>query len=179
MEGKMEVKTVVMVGMFAAVLAAAAQISVPLPFGVSLTLQTFAVALSGMILGSRKGTLAVLIYILTGLAGMPVFSNFRGGPGVLFGKSGGFLFGFLFMAFLCGTAMKLKNKAGMVLLFAAGLAVCHICGILQFAVISHMSFIESAALVSVPFLIKDIVSAAIAYGAAGIIRRSIHAAGIR
>src|SRR4051812_47816568 len=70
--------------------------------GVPITLQTLGVMLAGAILGARNGTLAVTVYVVLGLAGLPVFSGGTGGIGVLFGPSGGFLLGFILGAFVVG-----------------------------------------------------------------------------
>ena len=107
---KTNTKTIVMIGMFAAVLAVLSQISIPMPSGVPVTLQTFAVALTGFILGWKYGAISVGIYILLGTVGVPVFSNFSGGLGALFGKTGGFIWGFLFLAGFCGVSHITKKK---------------------------------------------------------------------
>lgn len=80
-----KITNIVMVGVFAAVLAVLSQISFPLPSGIPVTLQTFAVALCGYALGCKRGTLAVLVYIVLGAVGLPVFANFSGGFGSLVG----------------------------------------------------------------------------------------------
>ena len=67
-----KITNIVMVGVFAAVLAVLSQISFPLPSGIPVTLQTFAVALCGYALGCKRGTLAVLVYIVLGAVGLPV-----------------------------------------------------------------------------------------------------------
>ena len=99
MEGKKQLstKSIILVGMFAAVLAVMSQIAIPMPSGVPMTLQTFAVALAGAVLGWKLGALSALVYLLLGAAGVPVFSGMSGGLGVLLGKTGGFIFGFIFM----------------------------------------------------------------------------------
>ena len=96
--------------LFAAVIAVCAQITVPMPSGVSFTLQTFAVALAGYLLGAKYGTLTVLVYLLLGAVGAPVFSAFHGGFHILLGKTGGYLWGFLPMAFLCGLAARGRGR---------------------------------------------------------------------
>lgn len=98
-----------MVGVFAAVLAVLSQISFPLPSGIPVTLQTFAVALCGYALGCKRGTLAVLVYIVLGAVGLPVFANFSGGFGSLVGLAGGYIYGFLPMAALCGLGTKCRT----------------------------------------------------------------------
>ena len=122
-------------GMFAAVIAVLAQVALPMPSGVPVTLQTFAIALTGVVLGAKLGMAAAGVYILLGAVGVPVFSGFAGGLGILFGKSGGFIWGFLFLALLCGLGCQIKNKVVGWGLGIVGLAVCHLLGIFQFMVL--------------------------------------------
>jgi biotin transport system substrate-specific component len=70
------------------------------PFAVPFTMQTFAVYCALLLLGGRRGLLAVLLYILLGAFGLPVFSGFRGGIGALLGPTGGYILGFLLCALL-------------------------------------------------------------------------------
>lgn len=93
-----------LIAAFAALVAACALLPairvgvVPVP----ITLQTFAVLLAGAVLGARRGFLAVLLYVVAGAAGLPIFSEGRSGLGVLFGPSAGYLLGFPLAAALCG-----------------------------------------------------------------------------
>ena len=75
-ERKFTTREMVLVGMFAAVLAVISQISLPMPTGVPITIQVFGVALVGAVLGSRLGTTATLVYVLLGAIGLPIFANF-------------------------------------------------------------------------------------------------------
>lgn len=177
-KNKMTTQSVVLVGMFAAILAVLSQISIPMPSGVPVTMQTFAVALTGCVLGWKKGTMASVIYIVLGGVGVPVFSGFAGGLGILFGKTGGFIFGFIFLALLCGLAVVVKNKVLGGILAACGLLICHVLGILQFMLLMKMSFWSSAVLVSVPYLIKDVISIVLAFVVGAILRKSLNAANI-
>ena len=163
MEKRVSTRSIVITGMFAAVIAVLAQVALPMPSGVPVTLQTFAIALTGVVLGAKLGMAAAGVYMLLGAVGVPVFSGFAGGLGILFGKSGGFIWGFLFLALLCGLGCQIKNKVVGWGLGIVGLAVCHLLGIFQFMVLMKMGFAESALLVSVPFLIKDVVSVAFAF----------------
>jgi len=86
---------------FVAIIAVSAQIIIPLPHGVPMTLQTFTIALAGILLGPKKGGLTVLIYILLGGVGVPVFAGFLGGLGVIFGFTGGFIMSFPLFRFFC------------------------------------------------------------------------------
>ena len=104
------------IGIMAAVTAVMAQISIPMPMGVPMTMQTFAVTLAGIILGSRRGALSMLVYLLIGVVGVPVFSNFTGGLPSLVGPTGGFLVSFPIMAYLIGLGIEFKNRLLFVLL---------------------------------------------------------------
>lgn len=149
--------------LFTALTAVCSQIAVPMPTQVALTLQTFAVALCGYVLGIKWGLASIITYILLGTVGAPLFSGFKGGPHVLFGPSGGFIFGFILFVVLCGVSLLIKNKALKLVLGLGGLSVCHILGIIQFAVIYKTDIISSFLMVSAPYLIKDVISVAAAF----------------
>jgi len=171
-------KEVVSVGMFAAVLAVLSQISVPMPSGVPITLQTFAVALTGAVLAWKLGTASMLVYILLGAVGVPVFAGFSGGAQVLVNYTGGFIWGFIVMVLLCGIGVQMKNKMAGVLLGIAGLAVCHLFGTLQFMFVMKMGLAESFLLASAPYLIKDVVSVVLGFVIGGQIRTRLLKAGL-
>jgi len=173
---KISVRDMVEIAMFTAVVAVLSQISVPMPSGVPVTLQTLAVALCGYVLGSKRGAVSLIVYALLGMVGAPVFAGLKGGLGVITGPTGGFIWGFIFMAFLCGLGMELKHKWIAIVLGIAGVLVCHVCGTVQFALIKGNGFLSSALAVSVPYLIKDFASVVIAFGAAAIIRSRVKAA---
>ncbi len=175
---KDNIRRTVLTGVMAAVLAVLSQISVPMPTGVPVTLQTFAVALCGYLLGPALGTLAVGVYLALGAVGVPVFAGFSGGFGAFLGMTGGFLWGFLPMAFLCGLGLRTGKKYAALLLGGAGLAVCHLAGLLQFSLVSSMSFATAFLAASAPFIIKDVVSLALAYFAALGIAASLKKAGL-
>jgi len=169
-------------GLFAAVLAVLSQLAIPMPGAVPLTLQTFGVALCAYVLGWKFGTLSYLVYFLLGLAGVPVFSNFTGGIGKLFGPTGGFLIGFFLLSVGCGlfthycrTYRMRKNEQTLSLLCGIlGLLFCHLLGILQVSLLTKSSFVTSFLLVSAPYLIKDLISVVIAFFLAKPLRRHIN-----
>ena len=133
---KISTKTMVSVGMFAAVLSVLSVLTIPMPSGVPLTLQTFAMALCGYALGAKRGTAAVALYLLLGAVGMPVFAGMTGGVSRFVGPTGGFLWGFLFLAALCGFAKEQKFPAVRILLSLLGLALCHLLGVVQYSVVA-------------------------------------------
>ena len=170
-------QTIVLISMCTAIIAVLSQFSIPLPSGVPITLQTFAIALTGYVLGPKAGCISTGIYILLGTIGVPIFSNFRGGISILFDKTGGFLFGFLMMSTLCGVAIRFKNRYYNILLVLfslTGLISCHIVGTLQFSLLTHIDFISSAIAVSVPYLFKDAICVLLAYFTSLSIRKAVY-----
>lgn len=153
---KLSVRILVRCGSFAAVIAVTSGIAIPLPIGVPITLQTFAVALCGYTLGAKAAVLSTAVYLAVGALGAPVFSGFRGGLQMLTGATGGYLFGFLAMAALCGlfTRGRLMPTVGGL----AGMLACHAFGAAWFGFVTGRTFIEAVMAASVPYLIKDTVS---------------------
>lgn len=99
---KLTVKEMSMIALFPAMMAATAGISIPLGSLPPVSLQTIFVFLSALLLGPRLGSLSMIVYIVMGIIGLPVFSGYRGGLGVLTGQSGGFVIGFVFSAYFIG-----------------------------------------------------------------------------
>ncbi len=157
---KKKTYNIVSCGVMTALIAVLSLISIPLPSGVPITLQTFVIALAGFFLGSGFSAVSVAAYIVIGAIGLPVFSGFKGGLSVLTGYTGGFILGFILLAALCGLK---RDKLWLNLIFAViGLALCHFCGTLQYMFLANMEFIPAFLLVSSPYLIKDIISIGIA-----------------
>lgn len=160
---KINVADITIIGLFAAIIGVLSQIALPMPSGVPATLQTFAIAFCGFVLGKKKGTIAVLIYILIGIAGVPVFANFKSGIYSVIGITGGFIYGFLFLSYFTGKSIEFKNKYLIALFSCVGLIICHLLGVIQFSYLAEMDFIKSLFLVSLPYILKDMVSIALAY----------------
>lgn len=175
---KNTVQRTVLTGIMAALLAVMSQISITLPTGVPVTLQTFAVALCGYLLGPVLGTLAVVVYLALAAVGVPVLAGLSGGIGAFIGMTGGFLWGFLPMSFLCGLGVKAGKKYLALLLGGIGLIVCHLAGVFQYSLVSGTTFTVSLLTISLPFLLKDAVSVVLAYLAAVGIAASLKKAGL-
>ncbi len=152
-----------MTALFVALQAACAYLSVTF-FPVSFTMQTFAVFLSVYVLGVGKAVTAVAVYIAIGALGLPVFSGFRGGIGVLAGPTGGYIVGFIFTALLSGFLTERSGRRRIPVFFSmlAGLVLCYAFGAVWFAVVyssSHgtadISFILGATVL--PFIIPDLI----------------------
>ena len=107
---KIKTKKIALFALLTAVIVASAWISVIMPSGVNLAFTLFGVCLCGFLLGVKGAIAATGTYILLGAVGLPVFSAFSAGVGVLVGPSGGFLWGFILAAALCGAAKGVNKK---------------------------------------------------------------------
>ena len=102
---------IALISLFTAIICVCSWLSIPM--GVPVSLQTFAVFTAAAVLGAKKSVISVVIYILLGLAGVPVFTGFRSGAAVVTGPTGGYLLGFVFAAIIIGTmTKKLPQKNG-------------------------------------------------------------------
>ena len=178
---KMATKDIILTGMFAAILAVISQISIPMPSGVPITIQVFGVALVGVVLGWKFGLLSTLVYIFIGAIGIPVFSNFTGGLGILTGVSGGYIIAWPILAVLCGIRFnrlsKMKNTALTILLSLIGLAAVEIIGGIQWSFLSGMTIPAVFTYSIVAFVPKDILITVLAVIVGNQIRRPLILAG--
>lgn len=170
---RISTKTIVSIGMFAAIISVLSIVTIPMPSGVPVTLQTFAIALAGFTLGAKRGTSATTVYLLLGAVGIPVFAGMTGGISRLFGHTGGFLWGFLFLTLFCGIGIHCRPVWMRVTLGIVGLAVCHVIGVMQFAVVADSPVPEAFLLASAPYIAKDIVSVLGAYAVALPVRHAL------
>lgn len=159
---------------------------ISIPAMVPFTLQTFAIVLSVLVLGGRRGTMAVILYLLLGLIGVPVFAEFSAGPHVLFGTTGGYLIGFLLSALTMWAAEslfigKLKVKhilAVQGISIALGMIACYAVGTIWFMIV-YMRSTGAIGLSTVlgwcviPFLLPDIAKCALALIMAKMLRKPL------
>lgn len=153
---------IVYIGLFAALIAVCAWISIPMT--VSFTLQTCAVCLTAGLLGWKRGTLTVLVYILLGMVGLPVFTGFKSGIAAVTGPTGGYIVGFIFTALIVGWAAdRLGKKLWVNILFMAiGILVCYLFGTVWFMIAYKVTFVSALTTCVIPFLIPDAVKIAVA-----------------
>jgi len=154
----MNTRTLTKIALMSALISVLSPLSIPLSTAVPISLATFAVMLAGGILGAKAGALSALIYLVIGFLGFPVFAGGTGGAGTLFGMTGGFLFGYVPLAYLTGLFSEgdadfKKRFAGMCL----GNAVLYLLGTVWF--MAWTSSPLSAALLScvIPFLPGDLI----------------------
>ena len=150
--------------------------TIPLPTGVPVTLQTFAMAFCGYVLGWKLGGASSALYLILGAIGVPVYAGMSGGFGALLGPAGGFIFGFIPMAMLCGAGIKKGFPGKPFVLGIAGLAVCHAFGVVQFSIVTGNTIPASFLAVSVPYIVKDVISVVVAEILGAAVRKALSAA---
>ena len=125
------VKETCYAGLFAAVIAIMAQISIPMPGGVPMTMQTFAVTLAAIVLGAKLSTVSTVIYLILGAAGVPVLAGFTGGLAKFVGPTGGFLISFPLMAFVIGWGVEHRKAfpGAFVVALVAGTVLNYVVGV--------------------------------------------------
>ncbi len=167
----MTAKELVWVALMAALICIAAPLAVPVG-AIPITLATFAVYLAGALLGMKRGALAVAVYLLLGLAGLPVFSGFNGGVAPLAGPTGGYLIGYLPCAAAAGFvverggARRWTVPAGMIV----GTAACYALGTAWFMFQSDTPLAGALAACVLPFLPGDAIKIAAASALAFVLR---------
>ena len=149
--------------LFAAVTAILAQVEIPLPL-VPISGQTLAVGIAATILGSRQGALAMVCYAAIGAIGLPVFAGFSGGPQVLLGPSGGYIFGFIAAAFITGFILEKTKFTIPIAMLAntAGMFVTLFFGTIQLKFVLDLSWGAAIAAGVYPFLVVGFIKAFLA-----------------
>ena len=162
MSKKFKTIDIVYIGLFSALIAVCAWISIPLT--VSITLQTMAVCITAGLLGWKRGTLSICVYILLGMIGLPIFTGFKSGPSAVTGPTGGYIVGFIFTSIIIGFAcQKLKNRIFTnALVMAFGILVCYLFGTVWFMIAYKVTFVSALSTCVIPFLIPDAVKIALA-----------------
>lgn len=151
-----------------------AYIIIPLPFSLSpLALQTMIVNLTGYVLNAKQAFMTMLVYLLVGLAGVPVFTGGSAGPGKLFGPTGGYIIGFLFtavfLAYFRGEKYSFKRYA--LLGCVIGIPLIYVFGVVQLKLITGMGWDKAIMTGALPFIPLDIVKCLAAAVIAGPINR--------
>lgn len=163
-------KEMTSIAIMTAITCIMAQIAIPMPAGVPMTMQTFAITLSGVILGAKGGAISSVIYLLLGAVGVPVFANFTGGAQILVGPTGGFLLSFPIMAFVSGLAVEQNRKWKFAVLLVVAAVLNYAIGVVMFMAI--MKSTVGAALMAcvVPFIPTAIIKLIVA-GTGGLVIR--------
>lgn len=164
---RMKTKDMVCIAVFAVIIAICSWISIPAT--VPFTLQTFGVFLTVGVLGGRRGSLSVLIYLLLGAIGVPVFAGFSGGVGCILGSTGGYIIGFLFSALVMWFMEHFLGKKTWVLALSMllGLLVCYLFGTAWFMIVyanqsGAVGLWTALGWCVFPFIIPDLLKIAVA-----------------
>lgn len=178
------IRPMILASMFAALTAIGAFIKIPLPFSpVPITLQVLFVLLAGLLLGSRWAVTSMMVYVLLGIIGLPVFSGGTAGIGVLLGPTGGYLVGFVVGAYVIGIIAEHgvcdendaanRNKSSnnnhnhigtirSIVASLSGLAVIFLFGVIWLSIAADLSITKAMAVGLVPFIPGGIIKVAAA-----------------
>lgn len=176
---KISVRQLCLCAIFVAIMTVCSWISIPT--SVPFTLQTFGVFLTIGLLGGKLGTISVLVFVLLGAIGIPVFSGFTGGFGIILGTTGGYIVGFIFSALIMWLIQKIFGDKLIIQIISmvTGLLVCYLFGTIWFmAVYTHNTgAIGLSAVLGwcvVPFVIPDIVKIACAVIIVNRLKKYVH-----
>ena len=166
-KSKITTKELVFTALMAVIIAVCSWISIPTT--VPFTLQTFGVFMAVGLLGGKKGTISVLVYILLGAVGVPVFAGFSSGIGVLFGTTGGYIVGFLLsgLVYWAMTAAFGEKLPIMIIAMVLGLLVCYAFGTAWFMIVyakntAPIGLMTALGWCVFPFIIPDCIKLALA-----------------
>lgn len=165
----MKIRDMAYISLSAAVIAVCAWITVP--FTVPFTMQTFAVFLAVLLFGSARGMLSILLYIALGAVGLPVFSSFGGGIGVLIGPTGGYIIGFL-AAGLVGISQKKRFAVPLAVL---AMSICYFAGTLWYVHCTGVGFAAAFSGCVLLFILPDTVKITLAFLLAGRLKKLVKA----
>lgn len=176
-QNRLGVADMAYIALFAAVIAICSWMAIPA--AVPFTLQTLGVFLAVGVLGGRRGTLAVLVYLLLGAIGLPVFSGFEGGLGKLLGATGGYIIGFVGSALVMWAMERLPLREGLrlTLSMVLGLVVCYAFGTAWFMQVyaqqsGEIGLTSALTMCVFPFVVPDLIK----IGLAQIIAKRLKAA---
>ena len=153
-----------LIAVMAAITCILGPLSIPIPISpVPISLTNLAIYLTVCLLGWKFGTISYLIYLLIGIAGLPVFSGFSSGFAKLLGPTGGYLIGFIPMAIIAGIVIdKFTNRGIQILGMIVGTAICYAFGTAWFCFQSGYTVGAALAVCVIPFIPADLCKMVIA-----------------
>lgn len=179
MKQKMKVSDLVYMAIGAVLITVCSWISIPttIPF----TLQTFAVFFVMGLLGGKRGTVSVIVYILLGAVGVPVFSGFIGGIAKLIGMTGGYIIGFILIGLVYWLAERLFGSRLLVRIISMliGLVLCYAFGTGWFMIVyakdsGPIGLGTALSMCVVPFILPDLAKMALAIAASAKLKKVLH-----
>ena len=178
---QLNVKQISLAGLMTAIICVLAPFALPIPVSpVQISLGTLAIYFVLTVLGLKLGTISVIVYILLGLAGLPVFAGFTGGAGKLLGPSGGYILGYIFMALICGFFIdKWGNNIFFSFLgFLLGTAVLYLFGSLWLIYQTSVTFSQAIWAYVVPYIPGDLIKLILAMLLGRQVRKRLERAGL-
>lgn len=177
MNTKLSARDLTYIALSAALIAVCSWISIPTT--VPFTLQTFAVFCVLALLGGKRGTLAIAVYILLGAVGMPVFAGFTGGVGILLGTTGGYILGFLLSGLVYWLCEKLtQNRLAKLAACVVGLILCYAFGTAWFMNVyarnsGAIGLATALGWCVFPFVLPDVVKLLLAFALADRLKKAL------
>lgn len=174
---KFSTMELVTMALLAALLCVSSYISVRLPFSaVPITAQSIIVNMIALMLAPKKAGLTIVVWILLGCIGLPVFSNGQSGIGVLAGPTGGYIIGYLVAAILISLLRHNQNKTirNLIVTIAVGIPVIYLLGAVRMAAVVHVGWKTAIATGVLPFIVGDILKCVIAVYLVKPIYRFVH-----
>ena len=170
---RIKIDKLIICALLCAVISVSSQIIIPIGV-VPISLATLSVMICGGVLGTKYGITATILYILIGAIGVPVFSGLRGGISFLFGPTGGYIIGYLFIAGLSGVAFSKRRKAALnVMILCLSNIICYIVGTFWYILITKTELFVAISVCVLPFIVGDVVKIAIAYSVIVRIKKQI------
>ncbi len=178
----MRVRDLILVALFAGLMAVCAQISIKMPLlPVPITLQVAGLMLTAVLLGGRLGFLTMVVYVLIGLVGVPVYAGGRAGIAVVLGPTGGYLISYPFAALLTGWLLERSPVLGYtrtLLATVAGMVVVYALGTLQLGIVTHLPVVKALWAGTGFFLAFDAIKLLIVVAVAVPVRMQLVRAGL-
>lgn len=169
----LSIKNIVSIALMTAIISILSQFAIVTPLSpVPITLATFAIYLTMIILGWTNGTISVLVYVMLGFAGAPVFTGFTGGAVKVMGPTGGYIIGYIFLAVVEGAFVEWARGSAMIFVgMLLGTIVLYIFGTFWLMRQSGSNLVAAFIAGVVPFVIGDIVKMIVALFAGVKIRK--------
>ena len=166
----MKPKFLAQCALFSALICICSWISIPIG-NMTFTLQSFALILAFFVLGGRGATVAVAVYLLLGIIGLPVFSGFRGGFGALLNVTGGYLWGFLFASLIYWGITAIFCEKCNIFAAVASLLSIYICGTIWFSVYVSGGIWLILSQSVLPYILPDALKLLLAYTLSGRLKK--------
>jgi biotin transport system substrate-specific component len=171
---QLNTKNLIISAMFTSIICVLSQVQIPIqtiPFSLGL----LAIFLTGALLKPKYAFMAVLVYLLLGAVGVPVFANFRGGLQALTGPTGGYLMSYPFIALITSifyAKIKINKTVALTLGMLISLLLCYALGTLWFTLITENSFIAALNMCVFPFILFDLAKIALSVSLSTVLRRT-------